>query len=191
MTEKIVQFSLDDERSKHIAEALSNKTSQKILDKLTEKVLTVSDISQELKIPLNTADYNVKKLLKAGLIEKSSHFWSTRGKKMPTYKISNQKIIISPSKLSKFKTLGLTVLLTGLSALIVNRFTNTDTIPRKMLENSIQDSAVSMLASPESAQQTINITQYFLNLSPASWFLIGAWFAVLIFFIITLVKGEK
>ena len=81
--EKYVLVSLGDERAKEIAEAIGNKTSKKILDLLSDKEMSESEISRELKIPLNTADYNVKKLVKAGLIEEKKHFFSSKGKRIP------------------------------------------------------------------------------------------------------------
>lgn len=70
MSKKYLMFSLDDERAKDLADVMSNKTSKKIVDYLAEKDASVSDIAGDLKMPLNTVDYNVKKLLKTGLIEK-------------------------------------------------------------------------------------------------------------------------
>ena len=68
--------------------------SKKILSLIAEKEATGSEIANELNLPLNTVGYNIDKLLKAGLIETSKNFfWSLKGKKMPTYKISNKKVI--------------------------------------------------------------------------------------------------
>ena len=85
MVEKNVTIPLNDSRLKLISEVLSNKSCLKILDLLAEKNLSVGDISKELNIPLNTIDYNVKKMVKTGLIEKESHWWSVKGKKIETF----------------------------------------------------------------------------------------------------------
>ena len=66
MAEKYLTLDLDDERMSNIAEILSNKTCKKILNWLSENEGSVSKVSENLKIPLNTVDYNIKKLLKAG-----------------------------------------------------------------------------------------------------------------------------
>lgn len=93
---KYIAVSLDDEKAKDIAEVISNKTAKKILNILSEKDLSESDIASSLNLPLNTIEYNLKKLEKAGLIEKAKQFfWSTRGKKIPTYKLANKSILIS------------------------------------------------------------------------------------------------
>ena len=89
MEEKYIMVSLEDEKTKRIAEVLSNKTCKKILDYLIEnKNSTQNDISKNLNIPLNTLDYNIKKLLESGLIKKGSNFfWSKNGKKIAVYSI--------------------------------------------------------------------------------------------------------
>ena len=59
--------------------------------------LTAVSIAKELGMPINTAEYNLKKLIKVGLIEKSKEFfWSVKGKKIPMYKVSNKHILIVP-----------------------------------------------------------------------------------------------
>ncbi|MCA9487600.1 MAG: beta-propeller domain-containing protein [Nanoarchaeota archaeon] len=97
-TDKFILMDMSDERSKKIAEVLGNKTCKKILDYLAENSnKSEEDISKELNIPINTVEYNLKKLLKTGLIEKSTNFfWSKRGKKIILYKPAKKHIIISP-----------------------------------------------------------------------------------------------
>ncbi len=100
MTDKRIDFDIDDPRAGIIAEVMANKTCKRILGLLAEKEMSESDISQALSIPLNTVGYNIAKLLESGLIEKTkSFFWSIKGKKIPTYKLSNKKILISPKKM--------------------------------------------------------------------------------------------
>src|SRR3989338_4499204 len=97
MNDKYINFDIDDPRALAIAEAMANKTSKKILSLLSEKEMSESDLASALELPLNTVGYNIDKLLNAGLIEKTKNFfWSVKGKKIPTYKISNKKILISP-----------------------------------------------------------------------------------------------
>ncbi len=100
MTEKFINIDLDDPRSEHIAEVLSNKTCKKILSFLADKEMSASDLARELSLPLNTIGYNLEKLVAAGLIEKSkSFFWSSRGKRIERYSLSNKKIVISPKRM--------------------------------------------------------------------------------------------
>jgi len=96
MTEKYIELNLNDEKSAKVAEVLGNKTCKKILGLLAEEELSEGDIAKKLKLAANTTNYNIKKLVDAGFIEKtSSFFWSVKGKKIPTYRLANKKIIIS------------------------------------------------------------------------------------------------
>lgn len=98
--DKSISIDLGDPRTGLVAEALSNKTCVKILDLLAYQELTASDIASKLNIPLNTTGYNLEKLIKAGLVEKSTNFfWSVKGKKTPVYRVANKKIVISPKRM--------------------------------------------------------------------------------------------
>ncbi|MFH1310779.1 MAG: beta-propeller domain-containing protein [Nanoarchaeota archaeon] len=108
--DKFILIGLDDDRSKKIAEVLGNKTCKKIIDHLVEtKEASEKDISDKLNIPINTIEYNLKKLLDSGLIEKTKNFfWSKKGKKIDIYKLANKHIVISPKSkpdLSVLKTI--------------------------------------------------------------------------------------
>jgi inhibitor of cysteine peptidase len=96
--DKFIMFGLDDERSKDVADVLGNKTCKKIIDYLAEnKEASEKDISDALKIPMNTTEYNLNKLIKSGLVEKTKNFfWSIKGKKIDMYKLANKHIVISP-----------------------------------------------------------------------------------------------
>lgn len=113
MTEKYIELNLNDEKSAKIAEILGNKTAKKILSLLAEEELSQGDIARRLGVGLSNIDYNIKKLMDSGLIEKSSgFFWSVKGKKIPTYKLANKKIIISPK--NSFKSWVLSSVFGGL-----------------------------------------------------------------------------
>src|SRR3989344_4840698 len=98
MSDKFIMMGLDDERSKKMAEVMGNPTCKKILDYLADtNEASQKDISDALNIPMNTLDYNIKKLLDVGLIEKTKNFfWSAKGKKIPMYKLARKHIVISP-----------------------------------------------------------------------------------------------
>jgi len=97
MAERYINLNLEDPRAGIIAEALANKTCKKILCLLSEKEMRESEIAKELELPLNTTEYNLEKLVNAGLIEKSKKFlWSSKGKRMDNYRVVNKKIVISP-----------------------------------------------------------------------------------------------
>lgn len=99
-SDKFILVSLNDENSKFLSEVLGNKTCKKIIDFLSErKEASEKDISDGLQIPLNTTEYNLTKLVKSGIVKKTSNFfWSVKGKKIPMYKLANKHIVISPLK---------------------------------------------------------------------------------------------
>lgn len=98
MDDKFILMNMDDARSKKIAEVLGNETCKKILGYLAEnKEKSEEDMSKDLNMKLNTVEYNLKKLLEAGLVEKATNFfWSRRGKKINLYKVAKKHIVISP-----------------------------------------------------------------------------------------------
>ena len=100
--DKYISIELDDPRAEKIAEVMSNKTSKRILSLLAEGEMSESEIANKLNAPLNTVDYNIKKLVDSGLIEKCKGFlWSVKGKRIEKYKVSNRKILISPRTMAR------------------------------------------------------------------------------------------
>jgi hypothetical protein len=95
--ENFMLISLDDLKAKKLADVLGNKTSKKFIDYLTDhEEGSAKDFSEGLEIPMNTVDYNVKKLLAAEIIQKKEKFfWSKKGKKIVMYELVNKPIIIS------------------------------------------------------------------------------------------------
>jgi inhibitor of cysteine peptidase len=120
MEDKFIMMGMDDERSKYVAEVLKSKTAKKILDFLAEtKEASEKDLSSALEIPINTIEYNLNKLKKAGLVVKSKNFfWSRKGKKIAMYKLAKKHIIISPKMKSPSTTL-LKALLPVLGVLVL------------------------------------------------------------------------
>lgn len=184
MTDKYLMISMEDEQSKHLADVLGNKTAKQIVNLLAEKELSENDISKELGIPLNTAEYNIQKLIASGLIEKSKDFfWSVKGKKIPVYKLSNKYIVISPKKRLRLGGLFAAVLFSGLAALGIRSYEG-----MKMAEFAVQKSAETdkVLAAASPVAQTA------LNLGSVSlWFFGGAIFSLALYLLIQKLKGGK
>ena len=97
MSDKYIMVSLDDKKSKDIANVLSNDTSRKLLDYLSDhdKVAPV-DLSKKLNIPISTVTYNLKHLKESGLIETKDFAWSDKGKKVELYSLARKLILIAP-----------------------------------------------------------------------------------------------
>lgn len=99
MNSNYLMIDIDDPRSSLIAEAFSNKTAKRMLSLLANQELSQTELVQQLKVPASTIDYNIKKLVSAGLVEEARSFWSSKGKKVPSYRVSDRKILISPKKM--------------------------------------------------------------------------------------------
>ena len=93
---------LDDPRTSKIAESLGSDSCKKILEALSDKDMSETDLSEKLGMPLNTVGYNLNKLVDSGLVEKAKEFfWSVKGRKIKMYTLSNKKIVISPKTMAK------------------------------------------------------------------------------------------
>ncbi len=185
MVEKYINIDLDDERIGKIADAISNKTCKKILEILSDSEMSGSQISEKLKIPLNTATYNLDILFDAGLIEKSSGFlWSEKGKRIVRYKLANKKIVISPK--SSFKGILGSVFISGLIASGIKLWYDNSVSSVNGIDyntNFVQESA-KMIASDQIYVEGANkVSSSLSGMSfgdPALWFFFGALVALII-----------
>lgn len=202
-TDKIISLDLNDSRMKHISEVFGSESCKKILNLLAEKELTETDIAKELKMPLNSVDYNVKKLVQAGLIESGGHWWSVKGKKMPSYRVSDKKIIISPKRMSSSVLLIPALLVGGLVSLTVKKFVElnsyvpeTNLLMAKSVEDGASYASVAtagvgevaadslMSNAPVMAQEVAQKTSFIGSIAGWEWFLFGIWSGILMFFIL-------
>ncbi|MFC1697818.1 ArsR/SmtB family transcription factor [Nanoarchaeota archaeon] len=122
--ESFLLVDLKDEKSKKLAQVISNETSRKILDFLAKKDATESELAKELGVPLSTVHYNLKHLSKAGLIQVDEFHYSEKGKEVNHYKLSNKLIIIAPqpakeSFLNKLKKILPVALIVGGAAAMI------------------------------------------------------------------------
>lgn len=188
MTSKnYILISLDNEKSKAIAEVLSSKTSKKIINYLAEnKEASQKDLSDALKIPLNTIDYNIKKLLSSGFIQKTKNFfWSKKGKKIIMYELSKKSVIISHKKSvsQKIKSILPAFILTAVGTLGLWIYEKSKTIPRTFAESYREEILQATKATADSNIQPSDL------ITPIGtplwlWFLVGSLLAILIISII-------
>lgn len=191
MHSKHILVSLGDEKVKQIGEVIGSDTCNKILDLLIEKEMTITEISEKLKIPISTTCYNIKKLVKTGLIEKTGHWWSVKGRKIDSYKISNKKIVISPKE-SIGKTFAWILGLTGLVSLTIREFmkpTFEKVAPDIM--RSVQNDFVVEEVATFAGEVAVSQAGFWSSINPWAWFLFGAWFSILLFIIITIYNDKK
>ncbi len=203
---KYIMFSMDDERIKNLAGVLGNETCEKIIDFLAENdEASATDISEALKFPLNTVDYNIKKLVESGVVEKKKKFfWSAKGKKIVTYGLSNKSIVISPKKTSiksKAKSIITGILGVGIATALVGWFTkpgkvnfvdeSTNFVPKTLASGgaeALEMDAAIQTATEAARDTTINNINIFTEAAPSTpfwvWFLVGGLVALFIFSIV-------
>ena len=177
MAEKFIMVSLEEEKTKKLAEVISNDTARKLLNYLSDhEEVTVNEMSKELSLPVSTVDYNIKNLLKSGLVESTEFKWSSKGRQMDLYRLTNKHIIISAKKnfaLREIFQQALPIILVGLvvSALI-EFFTNkTYFITQSGLKS--ENVALEMAALADSAVPALQSIHYGL------WFFFGVLFVVI------------
>ncbi len=194
MAEKYLLFSLEDEKAKKLGEVISNPTCKKIVNLLAEREMSETEISGELGIPINTVDYNIKKLVEAGIVDKATRWWSVKGKRIETYKVANKLIVISPKKsnvYSKLKGIVPVVAISGILTLFVSWYYKVQSQSYKVVESVSQEAAdlvtKVMPASSSGASEAVNFisrTSEIVSSSAWEWFLIGSIVAIIVFMIL-------
>ncbi|MBI4117060.1 helix-turn-helix transcriptional regulator [Candidatus Pacearchaeota archaeon] len=184
MGKKYLLVSLEDERLKKFSEIFGNKTSHKIINFLAEAgEASEKDISDKLGIPINTVEYNLKKMADAEIISKSKNFfWSKKGKKIKMYLLSNKSIIISPKSknvISEIKQIVPVALISGLFALGLKFYFENET--------QIAESSPAMQKAAEAATASAAA----IPANPWIWFLGGVFFVLTLIIIIKAITHFK
>ena len=182
MSESYIAVDLNDSRTGLIAEAISNKTCKKILSLLAEKEMSEGDIAEALGTGLNTVEYNLKKLIEAGLIvEAKNYFWSRKGKRIRMYKIVNKKIVIFPKSILK----GMFPAIIGALMIAIGIKMYFDKITNKpILEDFADKTLVATTGNSGFAESLASGAGNSILVSYAwAWFLLGALAALLIFIV--------
>ncbi|OPX63787.1 transcriptional regulator [Methanoregula sp. PtaB.Bin085] len=96
MTENVVFLEPGDERAQKIAKAMGSQTASDILQILGEGPKSLTDITERLNIPMNTAKYHVENLLDAGLIAVEQTKYSIKGREVKIYTLTNQLLVVAP-----------------------------------------------------------------------------------------------
>lgn len=98
MTGTVTVLEPGDERAQKIAKAMASQTANDILSLLAAGSISLSDITEKLKIPLTTAKYHVENMLDAGLITVSETRYSVKGREVKLYTLTDQLLIVAPKK---------------------------------------------------------------------------------------------
>jgi DNA-binding transcriptional ArsR family regulator len=98
MTGNVVILEPGDERAQKIAKAMASQTANDILTLLATGTKSLTDITEQLNIPLTTAKYHAENLLDAGLIVVSDTRYSIKGREVKMYSLTDQLLIVAPKQ---------------------------------------------------------------------------------------------
>jgi DNA-binding transcriptional ArsR family regulator len=205
MNNNFLLISLDEKKSKKIAEAINNDTGRKILDQLSKKESTESDLSKELNIPISTIHYNLKQLMEANLVIVDEFHYSKKGKEINHYKLANKYIIIAPKQAdNRFmealqKILPLTVITAVVGGILTAfRFISSGTTSNTLSKSIATDASPQLMMASAPAEgvarmapQAFEVTRPFMQSEMITWFFIGALSIIVIYFIYEMVKKRK
>ena len=188
-------LSMEDDKIKKVSNVISNDSCRKILDYLSNKEATESELAEKLHLPISTVHYNLHQLMETGLIESKEFHYSRKGKEVSHYKLANKYIIIAPKK-----TFGIKEKLKGILpvALIASGAAFIVQLVNKYFSKGIiaEEAAVAKSAFAERAaaapvalmEATETTAKSILPQSIALWFFIGALFALLVYLIVSLFR---
>ena len=96
MADNVVFLEPGDERAQKIAKAMGSQTASDILQILGEGPRSLTDITERLNIPMNTAKYHIENLLDCGLIAVEKTRYSIKGREVKIYTLTNQLLVVAP-----------------------------------------------------------------------------------------------
>jgi DNA-binding transcriptional ArsR family regulator len=151
MAENVVFLEPGDERAQKIAKAMGSQTASDILQSLGEHPKSLTAITGQLAIPMNTAKYHIENLLEAGLIAVSETKYSVKGREVKLYTLTNQLLIVAPKQSAVRSILLKYASLFGIVAFcsIVVSILSTAAGPGLLMSNSL--GAEQRAAAPETA----------------------------------------
>lgn len=84
------------EEARLVSKAMASATASRLLDALSERPKTATDLEAETGYPLPTIQYHLGNLLDAGLVTVTRIRYSEKGKPMKVYAAADTLIVISP-----------------------------------------------------------------------------------------------
>jgi DNA-binding transcriptional ArsR family regulator len=99
MAENVLVLEPGDERAQKIAKAMASPMAGEILQLLADSPKSLTDITERLAIPMNTAKYHIENLTDAGIIAVSDTRYSIKGREMKLYSLTDQLLIVAPRRM--------------------------------------------------------------------------------------------
>ncbi len=94
--QEVVVLQPGDSRAQKIGKAIASQTANDILHLLQNRLMTATDLSEDLKIPMGTVKYHIENLLDAGLLEVREKKYSVKGREVKVYGLKDQLLIVAP-----------------------------------------------------------------------------------------------
>ncbi|MEK6943468.1 MAG: helix-turn-helix domain-containing protein [Nanoarchaeota archaeon] len=189
-------LSMEDSKIKKISNVISNESCRKLLDFLSEKEATESELAEKLSIPISTVHYNLQQLVDAGLVSADEFHYSKKGKEISHYKLANKYIIIAPKKTlglkEKLKNIFPVVLVVSGAALVIQYLSKPSVIVpqvQPMVAKSFESSIAAAPMMAGTAQNVSSSTPVLLQ-NIALWFFVGAVFALIAYLIINSLRKK-
>jgi len=174
--ESFLLVSLEEDKSKKLAQVLSNDTSRRILDLLSKQdLMTETDIAKTLQMPLSTTHYNLGLLVKSGLVNDDNFNYSKKGKKIVHYSLANKYVIIAPKKSVAWEKLK-NFLPVTIFIVVISYFINilTKRAPEPMLMGA---------ANTEMMAKAADVVMVSSDQNFSYWFLAGGLAALISYFV--------
>jgi len=191
MTEKYIMISLEEDKAKELANVISNKTSRKILNILSEESLSESDIAKRLELPASTVNYNIKHLSKNNLIKIKEFYWSEKGNKINVYTVSKKFIVIAPRGV-KFKESLKKIIPVSLLALVGASLIQL--LGKARTPSTFLGRGADVITNVPAKEAILAAPMLETSINYGLWFFMGALFVILIYLIFDYwryVKNEK
>ncbi len=188
--DKFLLVSLEEDKAKKLAQIISSETARKILNLLSEKDYSETEISKKLNQPLNTIHYNIKQLEKAGLIESKEYKWSEKGKKIKYYKPVNKYIVIAPKEKDLSLILKNIIPATTIGMVISGIVYYIQNLSAGVMETS---KGVMLAEAPRAGEVLEDTAQEIIISQPnyALYFLIGVLITSLLYLIVNYWRNKK
>lgn len=191
-------LSMEDNKIKKVSNVISNDSCRKILDFLSDKDATESELAEKLQIPISTVHYNLQQLMETGLISAEEFHYSAKGKEVSHYKLANKYIIIAPKKTfgikEKLKAILPVALIAagtaGLIQLVSKYFIRTEIAQQEAFVAKSAAAEHALEAAPVALTQAAPQAVPAILQNIALWFLTGALFALLIYLIISSLRKD-
>lgn len=189
-------LSMEDEKIKKISNVISNESCRKILDYLSNKDATESELAEKLDIPISTVHYNLQQLRGTGLIEAKEFHYSEKGKEVNHYKLANKYIIIAPKKTYGIKEklkgiLPVALIAAGVGFIVQilsNYYERFPAVSKTMAERAMADAAES--GAPAMVQAAEVATKSGIQSYIGLWFFAGASFALAVYLLVSIIRKK-